>query len=131
MIIFMITYSNVHITIFIFVEIHIARKLIYDYSRRHRCYRRRCCIACRQKCYYRKKVIDFISLCVVKLDTNNLQFEKIFIKYNYFFHQENFCRFHSILYRIKSNQIEISMIWFLNNRFDSIWNQKSKSNRTI
>jgi hypothetical protein len=40
-------------------------------------------------------------------------------------------RFLSILNRQKSNRIEISMIWFLRFRFDSIWSQKSKSNWSI
>ncbi len=40
-------------------------------------------------------------------------------------------RFLSISNRKKSNRIEISMIWFLDNWFDSIRNQKSKSNQSI
>ncbi len=42
-----------------------------------------------------------------------------------------FCRFQSVSIRKKSNRFEISMVWFLDKRFGSVWNQNPKSNRTI
>jgi hypothetical protein len=40
-------------------------------------------------------------------------------------------RFQTISNRWKSNQVENSMIWFLENRFDSISNRKMKSNQSV
>jgi hypothetical protein len=56
---------------------------------------------------------------------NKKFFESFF--FNFFF----MFRFLSIANRKKSNRIKISMIWFLDNQFDSIRNQKLKLNQSI
>jgi hypothetical protein len=42
-----------------------------------------------------------------------------------------FCRFQSIPNRKNPNRTGNSMIWFLDIRFDSVWNQKPEPNRSV
>jgi hypothetical protein len=42
-----------------------------------------------------------------------------------------FCRIQSISIRKKPNRFGSSMIWFLDKRFDSVWNQNPNSNRSV